>query len=198
MFMASRLVAQLKLVWRFLGFFQSPSMRIIHALVAVLVILQILSSYGMDFLSSSVMWSAFRPLLFNWYHILAGLFLVLLSLILTAKALAHHGLRFFFPYLWGDVEQLRKDLLASLRFKMVPPRPKGLGAVVQGLGLGALLLATLSGLLWFALWTSGQGTVLALSVHKNIVILIELYLIGHGFMALFHFFLWRKRVPSKP
>lgn len=198
MSLSSRLAAQPMLLWRFLGFFQSPSMRILHALVAVLVILQILSSYGMDFLSSGVMWSEPRPLFFNWYHILAGLILVLLSLIITIKGLVHHGSRYFFPYLWGDTAQLRKDLVASLRLKMIPPRPKGLAAVVQGLGLGALLLATLSGLFWFILWMTDQGTVLALSIHKNVVILIELYVIGHGCMALLHFFLWQRHVPAKP
>jgi len=33
---------------------------------------------------------------------------------------------------------------------------------------------------------------LALETHKNVTLLIELYLIGHGCMALLHFFVWQR------
>ena len=115
------------------------------------------------------------------------------SLLLAADSLTKRGFHYFFPYLWGDTEQLKKDIQASLRFKMVPPRPKGLATVVQGLGLGALLLVVLSGLIWFILWRNGSSFAgLALETHKNVTLLIELYLIGHGCMALLHFFVWQR------
>ena len=117
----------------------------------------------------------------------------ILSLLLAADSLTKRGFHYFFPYLWGDTEQLKKDIQASLRFKMVPPRPKGLATAVQGLGLGALLLVVLSGLIWFILWRNGSSFAgLALETHKNVTLLIELYLIGHGCMALLHFFVWQR------
>ena len=129
----------------------------------------------------------------SWYHILSGLLVVILSLLLAADSLTKRGFHYFFPYLWGDTEQLKKDIQASLRFKMVPPRPKGLATAVQGLGLGALLLVVLSGLIWFILWRNGSSFAgLALETHKNVTLLIELYLIGHGCMALLHFFVWQR------
>ena len=110
---------------------------------------------------------------------------VILSLLLAADSLTKRGFHYFFPYLWGDTEQLKKDIQASLRFKMVPPRPKGLATAVQGLGL--------SGLIWFILWRNGSSFAgLALETHKNVTLLIELYLIGHGCMALLHFFVWQR------
>lgn len=188
------------LLWRFLGFFQTPYVRFLHALVAVLVILQILSSSALHmnaaghFVPGPVTWLASR------YHMAAGLVALLLSLLLAAASLSRHGLRHFFPYLWGDTEQLKKDLLASLRFKMVPPRPRGLAAAVQGLGLGALLLTVFSGLLWFILWRNGSGFAdVPLAVHKVIAPLMGVYLIGHGGMALLHFARWqRKARPQSP
>lgn len=64
---------------------------------------------------------------------------------------------------------------------------------MQGLGLGALLLVVLSGLIWFILWRNGSSFAgSALETHKNVTLLIELYLIGHGCMALLHFFVWQR------
>lgn len=187
------------LFWRFLGFFQTPYVRFLHALVAVLVILQILSSSAMHmddghFAPGPGTWLASR------YHLGAGLATVLFSLLLAAATLTRHGLRHFFPYLWGDTDQLKKDMLASLRLNMVPPRPRGLAAAVQGLGLGALLLTVLSGLLWFILWRHGSDfSRAALIVHKGVAPLMAVYLIGHGGMALLHFVVWqRKTRPQSP
>ncbi|MFR8056147.1 MAG: cytochrome b/b6 domain-containing protein, partial [Bilophila wadsworthia] len=157
------------------------------------VILQILSSFAMHMLSSGQINPALSSWLASWYHILSGLLVVILSLLLAADSLTRRGFHYFFPYLWGDTEQLKKDIQASLRFKMVPPRPKGLATAVQGLGLGALLLVVLSGLIWFILWRNGSSFAgLALETHKNVTLLIELYLIGHGCMALLHFFVWQR------
>lgn len=189
MSVTSALGNQAKLLWQFLGFFQKPYLRFLHAIIAVLVILQILSSFAMHMLSSGQINPALSSWLASWYHILSGLLVVILSLLLAADSLTKRGFHYFFPYLWGDTEQLKKDIQASLRFKMVPPRPKGLATAVQGLGLGALLLVVLSGLIWFILWRNGSSFAgLALETHKNVTLLIELYLIGHGCMALLHFF----------
>ena len=192
MSVTSALGNQAKLLWQFLGFFQKPYLRFLHAIIAVLVILQILSSFAMHMLSSGQLNPALSSWLASWYHILSGLLVVILSLLLAADSLTKRGFHYFFPYLWGDTEQL-KDIQASLRFKMVPPRPKGLATAVQGLGLGALLLVVLSGLIWFILWRNGSSFAgLALETHKNVTLLIELYLIGHGCMALLHFFVWQR------
>lgn len=126
MSVTSALGNQAKLLWQFLGFFQKPYLRFLHAIIAVLVILQILSSFAMHMLSSGQLNPALSSWLASWYHILSGLLVVILSLLLAADSLTKRGFHYFFPYLWGDTEQLKKDIQASLRFKVVPPRPKGL------------------------------------------------------------------------
>lgn len=184
---------QAKLLWQFLGFFRKPYLRFLHVIIAVLVILQILSSFAMYMLSSGQLNSALSGWLASWYHILPGLFVVILSLLLAADSLTKYGFHYLLPCLWGNTEQLKKNIQASLRFKMIPPRPKGLAIVVRGLGLGALLLVVLNGLIWFILWRNGSSFAgLALGTHKNVALLIELYLTGYGCMALLHFFVWQR------
>ena len=134
---------QARLLWRFLGFFQAPRIRLLHALVVALVCWQLLTGW---FIGKPV-----PPGLLTWCHIVGGLLGTVIGGSLLYASLRQRGLRYFFPYLWGDLEQLKKDIRASLRLKMIAPRPKGLATTVQGLGMGALLLALLSGLLWFML-----------------------------------------------
>ena len=155
MSVTSALGNQAKLLWQFLGFFQKPYLRFLHAIIAVLVILQILSSFAMHMLSSGQINPALSSWLASWYHILSGLLVVILSLLLAADSLTKRGFHYFF--------------------------------------LGALLLVVLSGLIWFILWRNGSSFAgLALETHKNVTFLIELYLIGHGCMALLHFFVWQR------
>ena len=175
-----------------MGFFQTPFLRALHALVVLFVILQLCSSALMAVTPDGASVTA-------WYHLLAGMGLCALSLILAIYSLGRHGLKYFFPYLWGDVDQIRKDLAASLRGRMVAPRPGGLATSVQGLGLGALLLTAFSGLIWFCLWRDASsaapawrgGGVWAPGVGVGV-------LLGpRGGMALLHFYVWQRRVVKK-
>lgn len=183
--------AQPALLWRFMGFFQTPFLRALHALVVLFVILQLCSSALMAVTPDGASVTA-------WYHLLAGMGLCALSLILAIYSLGRHGLKYFFPYLWGDVDQIRKDLAASLRGRMVAPRPGGLVTSVQGLGLGALLLTAFSGLIWFCLWRDASSAAPAWrAAHECAAWLLIVYFIGHGGMALLHFYVWQRRVVKK-
>ena len=62
MSVTSALGNQAKLLWQFLGFFQKPYLRFLHAIITVLVILQILSSFAMHMLSSGQL----NPALSSW------------------------------------------------------------------------------------------------------------------------------------
>ena len=91
MSVTSALGNQAKLLWQFLGFFQKPYLRFLHAIIAVLVILQILSSFAMHMLSSGQLNPALSSWLASWYHILSGLLVVILSLLLAADRLTKRG-----------------------------------------------------------------------------------------------------------
>ncbi len=186
------------LLWRFLGFFQRGALKVLHGMVAALIIIQILDGYGASISRAGVMGNGFFSRLASWWHIGAGSVLVVLGVGLAIASIKTRGFRGLFPYLWKDVTQLKKDISSFLKGQLPPPRPRGLAACVQGLGLGAILLAVLSGGLWLCLWLNNapwQGC--ARWFHKEIVILVEIYAIGHGTMALLHFWMWRRNTQGK-
>lgn len=87
-----KLTAQALLLWRFLGFFQPPTLRLLHAVAAVLVILQFCTKlFG-----------------FGYGHVVLGLILCWVGFALVVWSLKTRGLRHYFPYLWGDMDQLKK------------------------------------------------------------------------------------------
>ncbi len=189
--MMSRLSLLCSQFWRYLGSYQKPFLRMLHFIVMLLVIIQILDSNGMGFTQAQQIRPGLSYDIFTWMHIGIGLLMVILTLILTLYSLSTRGLRYFFPYLWGDFSQLKTDIGDIVKLRLPGTDPKGVATCVQGLGLGALWLVVLSGLVWFVLWRSGSpwsGD--AKSIHKTLTGLIEVYLAGHGFMALLHFVLW--------
>lgn len=182
---------QLQLLWRFLGFFQPPGLRLLHALVAALVIIQYVA--GLEAHAGSTYKGLLRAICTDW-HIIAGLVLFAMAQALVFSSVQHRGLRMLFPYLWGDFTRLQEDLVATLRGKLVPPRPGGLASCVQGLGLGALLLAVFSGTAWFVAWLLELSVAkLLIDVHKTLVPLVGIYILGHGGMALTHFVIWQRK-----
>lgn len=189
----SGITAQPRRLWIFWGIFQPPALRMTHALLIFFVLLQFLSSIFMVI-------GGTRASFTGWLHMWGGASAAALMLLLTGLSLKHRGLKYFYPYLWGDISQLWRDVRASLRFKLVPPSPGGLGAVLQGLGLVALWLTAVSGLLWFALWQADVTAAPALrTAHGWLAWLMVLYVIGHGGMELVHFIDWqRKRVRKEP
>ena len=107
--------------------FQKPYLRFLHAIIAVLVILQILSSFAMHMLSSGQINPALSSWLASWYHILSGLLVVILSLLLAADSLTKRGFHYFFPYLWGDTEQLKKGHSGQLALQDGSAAPERVG-----------------------------------------------------------------------
>lgn len=169
-------------LWRFLGFFQPPVLRLLHASVVSLVALQVLT----------------RLAGLSMTHAIIGLVLCMLGLGLIALGLGMRGPRHYFPYLWGDMDQLGKDVAAIRGGKLIiAPRPKGLACVVQGLGMCALTMSLITGLWLFRSWQMGEISQTAASLHGIFVFLLLAYAVGHGGMALGHFFFWKKTAEKK-
>ena len=185
-----KIMAQGALLWRFLGFFQPPLLRSVHVAVIVFVLLQFLTSMSME-----VTLEGPSPL--AWIHIIIGMALCLLVLALATLSIKKRGLRNFFPYLWGDMTQIVKDVRIAAQFKLIAPRPKGVPASIQGLGMCALLMTVFTGLWWFDDWSNDRLGLTALSMHKFFAMAMIAYLAGHGGMALAHFAMWQKKVAPK-
>ncbi len=179
--------------WAYFREQQPPAVRLMHAIVLVLVLMQILSSNLIRFDAPGQISAS--PLFFlgTWTHIGTGITLVFIGLAFVVMEIARRGLRYFFAYLWGDFSQIKEDLRALRSRRLPEATPGSLAAVVQGLGLGALVLTLGAGLAWFLLWRAGsQLAPTALSVHEALTGLIEAYVVGHGGLGLLHIFLWNR------
>jgi len=183
----------LELTRSYLSERQTPAVRVIHLVVLLLVISQILVSNFMGFDDNGEISRKGIEFYATWVHIITGLFIVPIALIFVIVELRSHGFGFFFPYLSGDVAQIKADLGQLRQFKLPEPEDKGLAAVVQGLGLGALILVLLTGMGWFISWryhAPWAGEVK--EVHEFLTGLIEAYVIGHGVMGLLHIYMTGK------
>ena len=131
---------------------QTPKIRIFHIVVLLMVASQIVVSNFMGFTSTGEI----KRNAVNFYgtltHICTGLTLLPIALIFTLLLIKEHGVRYFFPYIYGDLNQVKLDIKKLMNFKLPDPEAGGLSTIVEGLGLGALFLALLSGLTWFVSW----------------------------------------------
>lgn len=181
-----------KAIWDFFGKYQTPKIRFLHFSILILVLTQIVVSNWMTGTKSTVV--PFDTIyLFTWIHIISGFLLFFLTLCLIVFCFKYRGVKYFYPYLWGDLKQLKLDVNQIIKWKLPDSSPRGLAAIVQGLGLGALSIVILSGITWFFLWLTQSPLGLeARNIHKSLTILIEIYIYGHGAMGILHFIIWYK------
>ncbi len=170
---------QVSLLWKFFGFFQTPFIRLWHVLAIFAVTAQCLK------------W--FREPFFDTWHIELGLLLVPFVCIFLCVSFSRRGFRYFFPYLWGDIGQLRKDIEKISQGNIPAPRPGGLPGIIQGIGFICFFLTVFLGFIWYVLWGSSPSlSVDFLHWHRYIAVALAIYAFGHGFMALCHFNIWKK------
>ncbi|MGI2257962.1 cytochrome b/b6 domain-containing protein [Shewanella sp. GXUN23E] len=168
-----------------------PLEKWLHALILTAVILQIISSSFMH-IHADTLQNSFGTV--DWYHIIVGLGLLLLTPVFMGILLKRRTWRDLYPWLAGNFSVIKEDIGILRTFSLPPSRPAGLAACVEGLGLLALLAAVLSGALWFTSMRQGwTETADLLSLHKTLVGLIETYVYGHGGFALLHFIAWWRK-----
>jgi len=168
----------------------TPFFRILHYAILFLVLTQIVVSNFIKVSDDGVISHNIVEYYGTWIHISTGLFLVLLATIFIIAELNKRGFKYFYPYLSGDFSQLKLDIEKLKSLEMPDVSAKGLVAIVQGLGLGALLLVVSSGSAWFLLWSYDSSLANdAKEIHELFTGLIEAYVIGHGGIGLLHIFL---------
>ncbi len=178
----------------------SLSVRILHYMILFLVISQIAASNFMDVSADGAIGKTTIEFYAAWVHIITGLTLVLVTTVFITIELKKHGLLYFYPYLAGDFSQAKLDINRLQQFQLPAPKPKGLAAIVQGLGLCAILVVVFSGFSWFILWLFDSSLVAnAQELHQLLTGLIEVYIIAHGSMGLIHLTItYRKQSLTSP
>lgn len=168
---------------------QTPVIRFFHIVVLLLVLTQIILSNFVDFNDDGTISSHVITFYGTWAHIVTGLLLVPLAVIFILIEFNNHGFKHFYPYLSGDNQQLKADF-SQLKQRQIPePVSKGIAAIVQGLGLGALVLVLLSGSIWFYAWTIGASWAEDMQeIHGLLTGLVITYFFAHGLIGLWHIF----------
>lgn len=168
---------------------QTPVIRLFHIVVLLLVLTQIILSNVVDFNDNGTISSNVLEFYGTWSHIVTGLLLVPLAVIFILIEFKKHGFKHFYPYLSGDNQQLKADVAQLKKLKLPEPESKGIAAIVQGLGLGALVLVLLSGSIWFYAWTNSVSWAENMQeIHGLLTGLVITYFFAHGLMGLWHIF----------
>jgi len=168
----------------------TPLTRYMHYSILFLVLFQILISNFIDVSDDGVIGQSSIEYYSTWSHIIVGLYLTLVAIAFAINELIKRGFTYFYPYLSGDIAQLLLDIKTLMSFKLPDSSPKGLMAIIQGLGIGALLLVTSSGAVWYGLWLFDLALLETVKdIHELLTGLIEAYVVGHGGMGLLHIFL---------
>lgn len=158
-----------------------------HLAVVLFVLCQLLTSNFVHFEDDGSLSKNALNFYGSWAHFIGGLALIAITLAFLRFLFKYRGVKHFFPYLFGNNDQIKADI-AQLRRRSLPePKPFGLAAAVQGLGLCALVAALLAALVWFIAWESGATWAGAFKdLHGGLTGLVIAYLVAHGAMGGLH------------
>ena len=177
---------------------QPPVVRFLHITILCLVLSQIIVSNFMGFTDNGEISKKTVEYYGTWIHIATGLSLLPLTFVFVYIELKRHGIKYFFPYFYGDFFQLKKDIKQLKEFELPEPSAYGIATIVQGLGLGALTLVVLSGFTWFLSWIYMAPWADSIKeLHELLTGLIEAYVLGHGGMGMLHLFLRLKNPKNR-
>ncbi|MEH3774308.1 cytochrome b/b6 domain-containing protein [Enterobacter asburiae] len=169
---------------------ETPFFRVLHILVAVLVLVQIINS---NFTESEALHESGLNGIVTWMHIISGSGLIFCGIAMMAWMLTQRGCKYYFAWLALDFRGIVDDI-RTLSLRQLPDaHAGGMAATVQGLGVLALLGGALCGAAWFVLNATlgpvSSVTESALHLHKFLTVFIETYFWAHGFMGLVHMYL---------
>ncbi|KKD60246.1 hypothetical protein RN22_11840 [Grimontia sp. AD028] len=155
------------------------------------VIFQLLTSAGMHVSKDA---TVYHLTLIDHIHMYGGIGLLLFSMVFFVTVVNRRPITDMYPWLFGNFTVIKADLLILRTGRLPEPKPAGLAAMVEGLGLLALMLATVTGTLWaIAMLMENPLSPDFLAIHKTAVGAIEAYIWGHGLFALLHLIIWWRR-----
>ena len=162
----------------------------LHFIVIFWVLWQLISSSLMH-VDGDTLWPQIE--LLAKIHAFSGVGLMVIALVFFIKVVTRRKLTDLYPWLYRNFSVIKADLYCLARLQLPEPKPAGLAATVEGLGLLALLLAVCSGFIWLLVAYFYGSAALLLDVHKTSVGAIEAYFYAHGGLAILHFIVWWRK-----
>lgn len=163
------------------------SEKVLHALILIWVLAQIISSNFMH-VHADTLWGSIN--LTAKFHAYGGLCLLPITLVFVYRVIKRRTIADMYPWLSGNVDQIKQDIKVIRSFRLPASQPAGLAATVEGLGLLALLFALVTGAMWYLVASNSGTAPQLLEIHKTAVGLIEAYFYAHGAMGMLHFIQW--------
>ncbi|HEY4467972.1 MAG TPA: cytochrome b/b6 domain-containing protein, partial [Klebsiella sp.] len=114
----------------------TPFFRILHIIVAVLVLLQIINS---NLTESEALSDHTLTGIVTWFHVISGFALIVLGGIMLVWMLKQRGFRYYFAWLTLDFRGIVEDIKMLMSFRLPEAHAGGIAALIQGLGVLALL-----------------------------------------------------------
>lgn len=168
----------------------APFFRVLHIIVALLILLQIINS---NLTESDSLGDHSMVGVVTWVHVISGFALFGLGFVMLVWMLANRGFRYYYSWLMLDFRGIYEDMKSFASLRLPEAHAGGVAALIQGLGVLALLGVALCGGLWFVLNANlGPSSVLArdvLHLHEFLTVFIETYFFAHGAMGLLHIYL---------
>ena len=169
---------------------ETPFLRVLHIIVAVLVLAQIINSNYT--VSEALSESGFTSIV-TWIHVISGFGLIFCGIAMMAWMLTQRGFKYYYAWMTLDFRGIVDDIRTLTQRQLPDAHAGGMAATVQGLGVLALLGVAVCGAAWFVLnATIGPVSSLTESVldlHKFLTVFIETYFWAHGFMGIAHMYL---------
>ncbi|NQF18419.1 cytochrome b/b6 domain-containing protein, partial [Enterobacter hormaechei] len=160
---------------------ETPFLRILHILVAVLVLAQIINS---NFTESEALHESGLNGIVTWIHVISGFGLIFCGIAMMAWMLTQRGFKYYFAWLALDFRGIVDDIRTLAQRQLPDAHAGGMAATVQGLGVLALLGVALCGAAWFVLNATlgpvSSVTESVLDLHKFLTVFIETYFWAHG------------------
>lgn len=152
----------------------------LHALILFLSLSLICTSpwilIGRKLRSNATFWDLF--------HVYGGILTAVLAILFSFHVCRNGVWRQFFPWLVGDLVQVKQDLLGLTKAKMPVSGSKGLISLLEGLGIILLLLVAITGVIWF--FASSDTALQWRSWHKLFAQGFIGFIVLHALLALSH------------
>lgn len=123
----------LKKLWFQLPHREFPGFRLLHIVIAALILFQIINS---NLISSDALGQTGISNIMTWLHIFSGTGLIVLGIVMLVWMLVRRGGRYYFCWLFMDFRGIKQDIFTLRQFRLpdahageLPLRYRGLASL---------------------------------------------------------------------